>query len=133
MPIHWTISKPTRLVVAVCKGPLTRKDIEGYLDAVVVADVMAYRKLFDMTQAEPALSDADMMELGARIRAYATTGQLGPLAIVARTPDSFERAHLFAALAEARRPIKIFQELHQARQWLDAEAPSQKDPSLRPG
>ena len=127
MPIHWTISKPTKLVVAVCKGAVTRTDIEGYLDAVVVADAMSYRKIFDATKAEVApsgLSDDDMMALGARIRAYATTGEMGPLAIVASTPESYERAHLFAALSEARRPIKIFQELHDARQWLDAEAPA---------
>ena len=123
MPIQWTISKPAKLVVAVCKATLTRKDIEGYLDAIVLADVMPYRKIFDMTQASPSLSDADMMELGARIRAYAATGEMGPLAIVAASSESFERAHLFAALSEARRPIKIFQELHEARQWLDAEAP----------
>ena len=124
MPIQWTISKPTRLIVAVCKGPVTRKDIEGYLDAVVVADVMPYRKIFDATQAEGGLSDDDMMALGARIRAYATTGEMGPLAIVASTPESFERAHLYTALSGARRPIKIFRELHEARQWLDAEAPA---------
>ncbi len=124
MPIHWTISKPVRLVVAVCKGPLTRQDIEGYLDAVVVADALPYRKIFDMTQVEPELSDADVMALGARIRAYATTSEIGPLAIIAATPQGFERAHLFATLAEARRTIKIFRELHEARQWLDAEAPT---------
>jgi len=77
MPIHWTISKPTKLVVAVCKDAVTRQDIEGYLDA-----------------------------------------------IVASTPESHERAHLFAALADAERPIKIFMQLHKARQWLDAEAPA---------
>src|SRR5262249_26815665 len=113
MPIHWTISKPTRLVVAVCKGPLTRKDIEAYLDAVVVADALAYRKIFDATLAEAlpgGLPDDDVMALGARIRAYATTGDMGPLAIVASTPESYERAHLYAALSDARRPIRIFQE-----------------------
>jgi hypothetical protein len=119
MPIHWTISKPTTLVVAVCKGTVTRKDIEGYLDAVVIADSLSYRKIFDLTQAETTLSDDDMMELGARIRAYATIGTMGPLAIVASTPQSFERAHLFATLADAERPIRIFHELHEARQWLD--------------
>src|SRR4051794_9741026 len=95
MPIHWTISHPAKLVVAVCKGVLTRKDIEAYLDAVVVADCLAYRKIFDMTEAEPDLPDNDMMALGARIRAYATMGIMGPLAIVAATPESHERSHLF--------------------------------------
>jgi hypothetical protein len=124
MPIQWTISHPTKLVVAVCKGAITRQDIEGYLDAIVVADTLAYRKIFDMTQATANLSDEDMMTLGARIRAYATTSKVGPLAIVASTPESHERAHLFAALADAKRPLEIFRELHLARRWLDAQAPS---------
>ena len=121
MPIHWTISKPTKLVIAVCKDAVTRQDIEGYLDAVVVADALGFRKIFDLTQARTELPDDDMMTLGARIRAYAATGAMGPLAIVAATPDAYERAHLFAALAEAQRPIKIFTELHKARQWLDKQ------------
>ena len=124
MPIQWTISHSAKLVVAVCKGAIARQDIEGYLDAVVVADTLAYRKIFDMTQSTVDLSDEDMMALGARIRAYATTGAMGPLAIVATTPESYERAHLFAALADAKRPLKIFRELHLARKWLDAQAPS---------
>jgi hypothetical protein len=125
MPIQWTISHPARLIVAVCKGALTRQEIEGYLDGVVVADTLAYRKIFDMTDATAAaIPDDDMMALGARIRAYATTGAMGPLAIVATTPESHERAHLFAALADAKRPLRIFRELHLARKWLDAQVPS---------
>jgi hypothetical protein len=121
MPIHWTISKPTKLVVAVCKDAVTLHDSEGYLDAVVVADAHGNRKIYDFTEARAELPDDDMMALGARIRAYATTGSLGPLAIVTTTPESYERAHMFAALADAQRPIKIFTELHKARQWLDAQ------------
>ena len=122
MPIHWTLSKPHKLVVAVCKDTVTRADIEGYLDGVVVADVMAYAKIFDFTHAAAVdLPDDDMMALGARIRAYATAGAIGPLAIVASTPESYERAHLFAALAGADRPIRIFTELHKARKWLDGQ------------
>src|SRR4051812_37536726 len=123
MPIHWTISKPTKLIVAVCKGTLSRQDIEGYLDAVVLADGLPHRKIFDMTHAEVELSNDDMMALGARIRAYATTGQMGPLAIVASTPQSHERAHLFTTLADAERPVRIFRELHAARQGLDPGPP----------
>src|SRR4051812_35947771 len=106
MPIQWTISHPTKLIIAVCKGELTRRDVEGYLDAVMIADALAYRKIFDATQATANLPDDDMMALGARIRAYATTGEMGPLAIVASSPESYERAHLFAALADAERPLR---------------------------
>ena len=121
MPVQWTVSQPTRLVIAVAKGVLRREDIETYLDGVAAANALAYRKIFDMTEATPDLSDDDLMTLGARIRAYLALGPLGPLAIVANTDASYRHARMFAALAEADRPIEIFRELHLARQWLDAQ------------
>ena len=54
MPVQWTVSHPTRLVIAVAKGDLRLLDIEHYLDGVVTADVLAYRKIFDMTKRRPA-------------------------------------------------------------------------------
>ena len=122
MPVQWTVSQPTRLVIAVAKGELRLRDIETYLDEVVAANAMAYRKIFDMSQATPKLSEDDMMMLGARIRAYMALGEMGPLAIVATTDKSYQQARMFAALAEAERPLKIFRELHLARQWLDAQS-----------
>ena len=122
MPVQWTVSRPTRLVIAVAKGELRLRDIETYLDEVITADALAYRKIFDMTQATPKLSEDDLMALGARIRAYILLGKIGPLAIVATTDRSYQQARMFAALAEADRPIKIFRELHLARQWLDGLA-----------
>ena len=124
MPVQWTVSQPTRLVIAVAKGVLRREDIETYLDGVAAANALAYRKIFDMTEATPNLSDDDMMALGARIRAYLALGQLGPLAIVATTDQSYGHARMFAALAQADRPLEIFRELHLARQWLDAQPES---------
>ena len=122
MPVQWTVSQPTRLVIAVAKGELRRQDIETYLDEVVAADALAYSKIFDMTLATPKLSEDDLMALGARIRAYILLGRIGPLAIVATTDRSYQQARMFVALAEADRPIKIFRELHLARQWLDGLA-----------
>jgi hypothetical protein len=126
MPLHWTISHPTRLVVVVAKDDVRLQDIESYLDGVVVGDALPYRKLFDVSKASLRLSDDDMMLLGARIRAYATTATetMGPLAIVATTTESHGQARLFSALADAKRQIKIFRELHAARKWLDSLADS---------
>lgn len=124
MPLHWTISHPTRLVVAIAKDDVRLQDIEGYLDGVVVGEALSYRKLFDVSKASLHLSDDEMMLLGARIRAYATTASqpMGPLAIVATTTEGHGQARLFSALADAKRPIKIFRELHAARKWLDGLA-----------
>src|SRR5262245_64989753 len=108
MPIQWTISHPHRLVVAVCRDAVSRTDIEGYLDNVVVTDTLPYRKIFDMTHGSMELSDDDVMALGARIRAYAGLANMGPLALVASTPEGLERAHLFGALADELPRVNIF-------------------------
>ena len=112
MPVQWTVSHFARLVIAVAKEELHRADIENYLDDIARAHALGYRKIFDMTHATPVLSDDDMMLLGARIRAYIALDRLGPLAIVATTDKSHRQARMFATLAEADRPLKIFRELH---------------------
>jgi len=119
MPVQWTISKSHQLVIAVARDELRLADVEGYLDGVTVAEALAYRKIFDTTNANMMLSDADMMVLGARIRAYLKVSKLGPLAIVAVTDSAYQQARLFEVLAEGDRPVKIFRELHHAREWLD--------------
>ena len=121
MPVQWTVSHPTRLVIAVAKDELRLQDIEDYLDSVLAAGVLPYRKIFDTTGATVKLSEDDLMALGARIRAYIPVSRIGPLAIVATTDKSYGQARMFMTLAVADRPIRIFRELHTARQWLDAQ------------
>jgi hypothetical protein len=123
MPVEWTISQPHRLVIAVARGEVRLPDIENYLDGVTVANALPYRKIFDTSNATLMLGDADMMLLGARIQAYLKIDRLGPLAIVAVTDRSYQQALLFETLAVGERPVKIFRELHAARQWLDATSP----------
>jgi hypothetical protein len=121
MPVHWTISHPDRLVVAVAKEPVTVSDIERYFADVTAEGAMGYRKIFEVTHTPEALSDENLRALGARVVLYAQHGQVGPLAIVAASDRGFEQARTFAAAATARRPLAIFRELHLARQWLDAQ------------
>jgi hypothetical protein len=121
VPITWTIDHDKRMLTAVCEGDVTLRDIEGYLDAVVVAGTMPYRKLFDGTRADSAMTDEEMMALGARIRAYHGSGKMGPLAIAVVTEHTHGLARLFGALAAADRPIKIFRDLRAARRWLEAQ------------
>jgi hypothetical protein len=118
MPVQWTISRPHQLVIAVARDELRLEDVETYLDGVTIADALPFRKIFDTTNARMMLSDADMMSLGARIRAYMKVSKLGPLAIVAVSERAYQQAKLFEVLAEGDRPVKIFRELHLAREWL---------------
>jgi hypothetical protein len=120
MPLEWKISHPERLVVTVAQGRVGLQDIERYLDDVMVSDALPYRKIFDASQGTSALTDEDMMMLGARMSAYVGLGPLGPLAIVAPATNVRQQARLFAALAPADRPLKIFKTIKAARIWLDA-------------
>jgi len=121
VPITWTIDHDRRTLNAVCQGDVTLLDLEEYLDAVVVAGSMPYRKLFDGTRGDSTMTDEEMMLLGARIRAYHTAGAMGPLAIVVVTEHTHGLARLFGALAAADRPIKIFRDLRSAQRWLEAQ------------
>ena len=120
MPLRWTISHPDRMVTAVADGPIGLKDIEAYLDDVVVSGAMPYRKLFDATAGTSALGDDDMMALGARMRAYPQLERrIGPLAVVAGSDTVYGLARLFGALADVDRPFQIFRDVEAARKWLD--------------
>lgn len=121
MPVQWTISHAERLVVAVAKEEVTTADIERYFAGITADGAMGYRKIFEITHALTALSDDNLRTLGQRVVLYAQHGQVGPLALVAASDESFRQAKTFAAAATARRPLAIFRELHQARQWLDAQ------------
>jgi hypothetical protein len=119
MPVHWTISHSAHLVVAVTKGPVTVSDIEKYFAGVTAGGAMAYAKIFEITHTPDALSDSNLKALGQRVVFYAQHGQIGPVAIVAASDESYEKAAVFAAAANVKRPLMIFRELHVARQWLD--------------
>ena len=56
MPVHWTVSHPQRLVVAVTKDEVTVADIEQYFAGVTADGAMAYRKIFEITHTPMALS-----------------------------------------------------------------------------
>jgi len=70
MPIVTKINNAERLVCAEASGVLALDDILECFDTIVVEEAMAYAKMFDAQECSVQLSDADMMELGARVGAY---------------------------------------------------------------
>jgi len=121
MPVHWTISHPARLVIAVAKDEVKVEDIEQYFTGVTTEGAMAYRKIFEIGATPMALSEDSLKSLGQRVMLYAQHGQVGPVALVASSDESFAQAQLFAAAAKAGRPLHIFREMHAARRWLDEQ------------
>jgi hypothetical protein len=115
MPVHWTVSHPQRLVVAVAKDQVTVADIEQYFAGVTAEGGMSYRKIFEITHTPNALSEENLKALGQRVMFYAQHGQVGPVAIVAASDESYAQARIFADAAKVSRPLQIFRELHVAR------------------
>jgi hypothetical protein len=121
MPITWTISHPDRMVSVQVDGEIALADAEEYLDALVVADAMAYAKLLDCTTMVTYVDDDDMMRLGARMRAYASILKGGPLVFVVTTPEIHDYVRRYINLAAAERPVKIVKTVDQARDWLTTQ------------
>jgi hypothetical protein len=128
MPVHWTVSHPQRLVVAVAKGDVTVADIEQYFAGVTAEGGMSYRKIFEITHTPRALTQENLQALGQRVVFYAQHGQIGPVAIVAASDESYTQAQVFAGAAKVSRPLQIFREMHVARQWLDSQPAMRGDP-----
>jgi hypothetical protein len=126
MPVHWTISHGSQTVVAVTKGQVTAADIEKYFAGVTADGAMSYAKIFEITHTPRALSDDSLKTLGQRMLFYAQHGQVGPVAIVAASDESYAQAEIFAQSATLNRPLMIFRESHLARQWLDERKPPDK-------
>lgn len=121
MPVEFTVDHATRFVHARAHGIVTLKELEPFMDAVVVQGAMGYRKLFDGRDAIGQYTSGDVMMLGARISAYATMGPRGPLALVAAAGDGFEVASRFINLGKNDRAAKVFLTLEEARTWLEEQ------------
>ena len=120
MPLNWIIEPDLRLVTARAEGALSTEDIRTYLESVAAEGGMPFAKLFDISEADAALTVADLQALGRSIRQYAVDGYgpLGPLAIVVGQGQSHFQAAFFADASPTNRPLRIFRDARQAREWL---------------
>jgi len=120
MSVTYSISHPTRLVIAVAKDRVSTADVLNYLMEVNEAGAQPYRKIFDMTGAKGTIPLAELRQIARRAVTFAESGPTGPLAIIVATDEHADLAKLFAYAATAKRPVRTFRELHIARAWLDS-------------
>ena len=66
----------------------------------------------------PHATDNEMMELAARIRAYAGVMKGGPLCFVVATPEMLDYTRRYINLATAERPMQICKTVAEAKAWL---------------
>lgn len=124
MGLDWKIDSRARLVTIMADGPVTRADVDRYLDAVDGAGALTYRKLLDASKGVVAMDQEDLFAIGARFRSH--HGQpVGPLAIVVTQAQPEPVARLLGMLASADRPMRLFASRLTAQRWLDrlAEPP----------
>ena len=127
MPLRWEILHAEKLVHVIAEGPVTLKHMEEHFDAIVTANALSYSKLFDATRLEPVYDDHDVMMLGARLSAYTSNFDSGPLAVVGESEDARTAFKRFVDISPSKRPAKMFKREADARAWL-ATKPEPKFP-----
>jgi len=120
MPMSWCISHPIRLVIAVAKGEFDPQDMVEFVLRVDAANARPYRKMIDVTGVTTRFSADRIRRFAQVIRQREEESEVGPIGVVAGSPDAHRQAILFAKQAQHHRPIKVFHEQHDARKWLDA-------------
>jgi len=123
MPIMWGVNHAARLVSAKATGELGRTDIEEYLDGLVAAATLSYRKVLDMAGSRLALNDDDMSDIGARIRGHEAMGPMGSVAVIAASDEVYDQFRQFESVVDAQRPMKIFRDAEMAYAWLAVGLP----------
>jgi hypothetical protein len=121
MPLSWSISHPSRLVIAVAKGDLEPQDMMEFVLSVDGASARSYRKMVDVTGVTAKFSADKIRRFAQLIRRREDESEVGPIGVVAGSPEVHRQAVLFAKQAQRHRPIKVFHEQHDARKWLDAQ------------
>jgi hypothetical protein len=120
MPLQWSVSHPSRLVLVVAKGEVLAGEMAEFLAGLDRENARPYRKMVDITGLESAFTDDQIHALAVTVRAREQATKVGPIAIVARKEPALRMARLFVDTAEMERPIQVFEELHLARRWLDS-------------
>jgi hypothetical protein len=118
LPVDYRIDHERLFVTVRAHGTVVLEELLDYFDALVVQNAMGYPKLFDAREAEPRLSNDDVMVLGARVSAYAAHEPRGPVAAVAMGVEASAILQRFMNLGGAQRPMRLFATIEEARRWL---------------
>ena len=118
--MSWCISHPSRLVIAVAKGELDPQDMMEFVNCIDATNARPYRKMVDVTGVTALFSADKIRRFAELIRRREDESEVGPIGVVAGSPDVHRQAVLFAKQAQRYRPIRVFHEQHDARKWLDA-------------
>lgn len=117
--MYWTIDSKERLFTGVGEGEVTLQDAMSLLEALAGAKALSYRKLFDGRSVKVAMTGEELLAVCFKIRSYHEQGPIGAVAMVGTPEQTVHFSRLLGALASADRPMKVFDNVRQASNWLD--------------
>jgi len=117
MPIDLKITHAEHRVTVTARGEINAADFDRIFLAQVQEHALSYGKLFDLRGIAVDLSPSDLMAHAGKLAAYATSDEIGALALVVDSLTSVDSSVL-AALAAAKRPCRMFQDTSRAVEWL---------------
>jgi hypothetical protein len=128
MPIEWTISHGSRLVIAVAKGELRPEQMRDFLQAIDREGARPYAKMIDVKGLTTTFAPEQIAAFAAIVREREVDSVVGSIAIVVGTGTVAQQARAFSERGHLIRPIRVFAELHEARRWLDQQRDKTVDP-----
>ena len=125
MPIYVTVYHLDKMIVGKTEGEVTLADLKGYFAAVVKARALSYRKIFDASGGTSTLTAEEIGAFRARMMAFVKRGRgkVGPFAVVTGVKRHDRMANICRTIADADRPMKIFNDIRAARAWLQEKMP----------
>ena len=124
MPIYVSVYHLDKTIIGKTEGEVTLADIEGYLNDIIKARAVSYRKIFDATSGTSALTPQDVETLRETLAEFTRTRRdVGPFAVVTGGDRNGRMANICQTATTADRPMRVFSDIHSARRWLDETMP----------
>lgn len=120
MPVHFTIDHDRRSMQVRADGDVGLKDVEAFLDSLVVESALPYRKFIDTRNATAVYVTADVVQLAARMKLYSHVDRRGAVAVVVN-PQHRDLIEHFLELGRPQRPARCFLDPSEAATWLQQQ------------
>src|SRR6266851_1679511 len=116
MPIYVTVYHLDKMIIGKTEGDVTLDDIEGYLDDIVKARAVPYRKIFDASSGTSVLTPDDVVTLRNKLAEFTQKrDNVGPFAVVTGGNRQGRMANICQTITNANRPMRVFADIHSAR------------------
>ena len=122
MPLEYSVEQEGTFVQAAATGKLTSDEILAYEDQLAEDSRIqsGFRELFDVSDiTESEVQDEHLPMIAERVARNPKRTKSAKLAIVARRPESFDRARRYERFASLHRQnVVVFNDIATARIWL---------------